>query len=69
MSRYTTVMCVIVAEARNVWEKKKYLPIDLRYKKTRAIRRALTTHERTQKTLRQQKKDQNFPQRRFALKA
>ncbi|CAE7729734.1 rpl35, partial [Symbiodinium sp. KB8] len=63
------VLTVYNQKARNVWEKKKYLPIDLRYKKTRAIRRALTTHERTQKTLRQQKKDQNFPQRRFALKA
>ncbi|KAK9766373.1 60S ribosomal protein L35, L29 [Basidiobolus ranarum] len=50
-------------------EGRKYLPLDLRYKKTRAIRRRLTKFEVTRKTLRQQKKDIHFPQRKFAVKA
>jgi large subunit ribosomal protein L35e len=48
---------------------KKYAPLDLRVKKTRAIRRRLTAFELSQKTLRQQKKDIHFPQRKFAVKA
>jgi len=31
---------------REFYKNKKYLPLDLRYKKTRAIRRRLTPHER-----------------------
>ncbi|KAK9766616.1 60S ribosomal protein L35, L29 [Basidiobolus ranarum] len=50
-------------------EGRKYLPLDLRYKKTRAIRRRLTKFEVTRKTVRQQKKDIHFPQRKFAVKA
>ena len=38
----------------------KYIPLDLRPKKTRAIRRRLTAHEKGLKTLRQMKKDMNF---------
>jgi large subunit ribosomal protein L35e len=48
---------------------KKYLPLDLRVKKTRAIRRRLTAHEAGKKTLRQIKKDTHFPQRKYAVKA
>ncbi|CAK4738503.1 unnamed protein product, partial [Aphanomyces euteiches] len=47
----------------------KHVPVDLRAKKTRAIRRALTKEERSIKTLKQQKKEAYFPKRRFALKA
>ncbi|KAJ9123899.1 hypothetical protein QFC22_000688 [Naganishia vaughanmartiniae] len=47
----------------------KYLPLDLRYKKTRAIRRALTKNERSLITEKQHKKDIHFPIRKFALKA
>ena len=47
----------------------KYLPLDLRAKKTRAIRRRLTAEEKSKKTLRQQKKDMYFPNRRYAVKA
>ncbi|KAH9099666.1 hypothetical protein Ae201684P_018679 [Aphanomyces euteiches] len=47
----------------------KHIPVDLREKKTRAIRRALTKEERSIKTLKQQKKEAYFPKRRFALKA
>ena len=49
--------------------KKGRTPYDLRYKKTRAFRRRLTKHERSLKTLRQQKKENNFRQRKFALAA
>ncbi|RKP23519.1 ribosomal L29 protein-domain-containing protein [Syncephalis pseudoplumigaleata] len=48
---------------------KKYKPLDLRTKKTRAIRRQLTKKERGLKTLRTIKREQNFPQRKYALKA
>ncbi|ORZ39460.1 ribosomal L29 protein-domain-containing protein [Catenaria anguillulae PL171] len=48
---------------------KKYIPIDLRAKKTRAIRRALTPAERKIKTTRALKKAKHFPQRQFAVLA
>ncbi|CAK56766.1 unnamed protein product (macronuclear) [Paramecium tetraurelia] len=44
------------------------LPVDLRGKKTRAIRQRLTRSEKAQKTQRQWKKLNNFPLRKFALK-
>ncbi|KAH8083568.1 putative ribosomal protein L35 [Filobasidium floriforme] len=47
----------------------KYLPLDLRYKKTRAIRRRLTKHESHLITEKQHKKDIHFPKRKYALKA
>eukprot|EP01138_Halocafeteria_seosinensis_P016244 gb/GECG01016574.1/.p1 GENE.gb/GECG01016574.1/~~gb/GECG01016574.1/.p1 ORF type:complete len:116 (+),score=17.27 gb/GECG01016574.1/:1-348(+) len=47
----------------------KYYPKELRPKKTRAMRRALSVKEASKRTLRQQKKEDNFPMRRFALKA
>merc|ERR1712183_184301 len=47
---------------------KKYKPLDLRAKKTRAMRRALTKHEAGLKTLRQIKKDTHFSVRKYAVK-
>jgi large subunit ribosomal protein L35e len=47
----------------------KYLPKDLRYKKTRAMRRALTTAEKSRKTSRQVKKEAAFPNQKYALRA
>uniref|UniRef100_A0A6U2RIL9 60S ribosomal protein L35 n=1 Tax=Leptocylindrus danicus TaxID=163516 RepID=A0A6U2RIL9_9STRA len=47
----------------------KYIPKDLRSKKTRAMRRALTKEEKSKKTLRQHKKDIHFPRRKYAVKA
>lgn len=44
-------------------------PLDLRYKKTRAIRRRLTTKEASAITERQHKKQIHFPARKYALKA
>merc|ERR1711896_65971 len=54
-------------EARKEWKGKKYTPLDLRPKKTRAIRRALKTEQKFAKTTRQKTRDSNFPMRRFAV--
>jgi len=51
------------------YKKKKLLPLDLRSKKTRAIRRRLTEHERKLKTVKQHKKDIHFSIRKYAVKA
>lgn len=50
-------------------QNKKYKPLDLRPKKTRAIRKALTPHEASLKTAKELKKMRAFPQRKFAVKA
>lgn len=47
----------------------RLVPIDLREKKTRAIRRALSTADKNRKTVKQQKKLTHFPRRKFAVKA
>ncbi|KAL7754073.1 60S ribosomal protein L35, L29 [Sorochytrium milnesiophthora] len=54
---------------RTQYANKKYKPLDLRAKKTRAIRRRLTKHELSLKTIKQQKKQTHFPQRQFAVSA
>merc|ERR1739844_643755 len=54
---------------RKLYRGKKYKPLDLRPKKTRAIRKALTPHEKSLKTARELKKIRAFPQRKFAVKA
>ena len=74
---------------REHYKNKKYLPLDLRAKKTRALRRKLTKvrveffvyqyrsdkefgteqNEERKVTLRQKKRQQAFPARKFALKA
>ncbi|RDW85786.1 60S ribosomal protein L35 [Coleophoma crateriformis] len=57
------------AQLRIFYKGKKYLPLDLRAKQTRAIRRRLTKHE-SEKTLEKTKKRAtHFPQRKFAIKA
>jgi len=58
-----------LASLREAYAGAKYQPLDLRQKKTRAIRRALTKSEKSAKTARQAKKDAAFPQRKYALKA
>ena len=45
----------------------RHLPLDLRPKKTRAIRRRLTKFESKLLTLRQLKRKLNFPRRKFAV--
>merc|ERR1712025_143751 len=53
---------------RKLYKGKKYKPIDLRPKKTRAIRKALTQHEKKLKTAKEMKKMRAFPPRKFAVK-
>merc|ERR1712111_300584 len=48
---------------------KKYKPLDLRPKKTRAIRKALSAHEKSLKSAKELHKLRSFPQRKFAVKA
>lgn len=57
------------AKLRDALGSKKHVPLDLRRKQTRAIRRQLSKHEKSLKTLKQQKKESYYPKRRFALKA
>ncbi|CAM9569018.1 unnamed protein product [Pylaiella littoralis] len=54
---------------REHYADKKYVPLDLRPKKTRAIRRRLTADELSATTVRQDKKRCNLPRRCYALKA
>nr|ACR24954.1 ribosomal protein L35 [Lepidochitona cinerea] len=53
---------------RKFYRGKKYKPKDLRYKKTRAMRRALTKFERTRKTAKQMRRERVWPVRKFAVK-
>ncbi|EGX53341.1 60S ribosomal protein L35, variant 2 [Orbilia oligospora] len=66
------VMTVVNATQRHqlrlFYEKKKYVPLDLRPKQTRAIRRRLTQHESSLKTEKQKKKETHFPQRIYAIR-
>merc|ERR1719157_354454 len=58
------------ADARKLWsgkKGKKYLPLDLRPKKTRKIRRALKKEQVRAKTQKQKTRDSNFPMRKFAV--
>lgn len=67
------VLTVLTAQKREAlkdhYAGKKYKPLDLRPKKTRAIRRRLTKEQANKKTLRQIKKAQAFPMRKYAVKA
>ncbi|KAH8270722.1 hypothetical protein KR093_008055, partial [Drosophila rubida] len=54
---------------RKVFKNKKYKPLDLRKKKTRAMRKALSPRDANRKTLKEIRKRSIFPQRKFAVKA
>ncbi|VDN35570.1 unnamed protein product [Gongylonema pulchrum] len=56
-------------ELRKFYKGKKFKPLDLRLKKTRAMRRALTKHEANLKSKKQLAKLRKFPMRKFAVKA
>ena len=47
----------------------KYMPKDLRAKKTRAMRRALTKEQKSKKTLGTRKRNAAYPVRKYAVKA
>merc|ERR1711933_32521 len=53
------------AEARKQYKGKKYPPLDLRPKKTRALRRSLKVEQKTAKAAKQKTRLSNFPLRRF----
>merc|ERR1719277_1245528 len=57
------------SEARKQYSGKKYVPLDLRPKKTRALRRALKVEQKTAKTAKEKTRSSNFPMRRFAVTA
>merc|ERR1711918_182885 len=54
---------------RKEYSDKKYTPLDLRAKKTRAIRRRLTKAQASALTTREAKRQQYFPLRKYAIKA
>eukprot|EP00178_Gracilaria_changii_P014297 TRINITY_DN40394_c0_g1_i1.p1 TRINITY_DN40394_c0_g1~~TRINITY_DN40394_c0_g1_i1.p1 ORF type:complete len:124 (-),score=17.48 TRINITY_DN40394_c0_g1_i1:93-464(-) len=53
---------------RRYYKNRKYKPKDLRPKKTRAMRRQLTPHEKSIKTSKQLRKERLFPMRKYAVK-
>jgi large subunit ribosomal protein L35e len=57
------------AQLRLFYKKAKYLPLDLRPKQTRAIRRRLTKHESEKVLAKTKKRSTHFPQRKYAIKA
>ena len=54
---------------RKFYKNKKHIPKDLRPKKTRAIRKALSKHERSIKTKKELHRLRAFPMRKYAVKA
>lgn len=70
IARVLTVLSSQKREAlKELYKGKKYVPLDLRAKKTRAIRRRLTKEQINKKTVRQQKREKAFPMRKYAVKA
>ena len=57
------------AHIRKFYAGKKYVPVDVRAKKTRAIRRRLTATQLNKKTDRETKKAIHNPARKYAVKA
>jgi large subunit ribosomal protein L35e len=66
------VLTVINANQRSqlrlFYKGKKYLPLDLRPKQTRAIRRRLTKSESEKVLEKTKKRATHFPQRKYAIK-
>ena len=57
------------AQLRLFYKNKKYLPLDLRSKQTRAIRRRLSPEDASRTLVKAKKRQTHFPQRKFAVKA
>merc|ERR1711908_194931 len=57
------------AALQKAYEGMQYKPLDLRVKKTRAIRKALTKEQKSLKTVKEQKKIAQFSLRKYAIKA
>ncbi|KAH7181310.1 ribosomal L29 protein-domain-containing protein [Fusarium sp. MPI-SDFR-AT-0072] len=56
------------AQLRLFYKNKKYAPLDLRPKQTRAIRRRLSPEEKSRVLEKTKKRTVHFPQRKFAIK-
>jgi large subunit ribosomal protein L35e len=54
---------------RKLYKGKKHVPKDLRPKRTRALRKALTPHEAALKTVKERRRLRNWPERVYAVKA
>lgn len=54
---------------RKLYKNKKFVPKDLRPKRTRALRKALTKREQNIKTQKEIRKARNYPRRVYAVKA
>ncbi|KAK8924998.1 60S ribosomal protein L35 [Metarhizium anisopliae] len=67
------VLTVINAKQRSqlrlFYKNKKYAPLDLRVKQTRAIRRRLSPEDKARALEKTKKRNTHFPQRKFAIKA
>lgn len=67
------VLTVINAKQRSqlrlFYKNKKYAPLDLRVKQTRAIRRRLSPEDKARVLEKTKKRTTHFPQRKFAIKA
>ncbi|KAI4863751.1 60S ribosomal protein L35 [Hypoxylon rubiginosum] len=57
------------SQLRLFYKNKKYLPLDLRPKQTRAIRRRLSPEEKSIVLEKTKKRASHFPQRKYAVKA
>jgi len=57
------------AFVREAYKDKIHKPLDIRAKKTRALRRKLTPEEAGKKTKKMMNKARHFPQRKYAVKA
>lgn len=70
IARTLTVYNTKVKEGvREAYKGKKYAPKQIRAKKTRAMRRALTPKEAGQKTVKAAKKERHYSKRVIAIKA
>ncbi|KAI1203770.1 60S ribosomal protein L35 [Nemania serpens] len=56
-------------QLRLFYKNKKYLPLELRPKQTRAIRRRLSPEEKSKVLEKTKKRTTHFPQRKYAVKA
>ncbi|KAI1382176.1 60S ribosomal protein L35 [Hypoxylon crocopeplum] len=57
------------SQLRLFYKNKKYLPLDLRPKQTRAIRRRLSPEDQSKVLEKTRKRSSHFPQRKYAVKA
>lgn len=56
------------SQLRLFYKNKKYAPLDLRPKQTRAIRRRLSPQDKARVLEKTKKRNMHFPQRKFAIK-